>query len=139
MTSEIQEIKINTNGEGFYSLTASIKNLVKKEWSNVNGVLTLFNTHTSCALTINEAYASEASEDLEAFLKYLAPRNLSFIKHKDEGPDDSPSHMKSMLLQTSLQIFVNQGELILGQWQGIYLCEFRDEPKTRKILARLTS
>jgi secondary thiamine-phosphate synthase enzyme len=135
----IREIIINTHGEGFYSLTTSIKNLVKKEWPNTSGVLTLFNTHTSCGLTINEAYAPEASKDLEAFLKHLAPRNLSFIKHKDEGPDDSPSHMKSLLVQTSLQLLVDQGNLILGQWQGIYLCEFRDDPKTRKILMSLTS
>jgi secondary thiamine-phosphate synthase enzyme len=139
MMSEIKEILMKTNGEGFYSLTPSIKNLLKNHWPHGNGVLTLFNTHTSCGLTINEAYAPEAALDLEAFLKHIAPRNLAFIKHKDEGPDDSPSHMKSLLIQTSLQIFVEHGELKMGQWQGIYLCEFRDEPKTRKILARLSS
>jgi secondary thiamine-phosphate synthase enzyme len=137
--SEIQEIIVKTNGEGFYLLTPSIKNLVKSHWPQASGVLTLFNTHTSCGLTINEAYAPEAAQDLEAFLKHLAPRNLAFIKHKDEGPDDSPSHMKTLLIQTSLQILVDQGNLKMGQWQGIYLCEFRDEPKTRKILVRLTS
>lgn len=138
MMSEIKQIKVATKGERFYEFTDSLRDFVRQEWKGLSGVLTVFNTHTSCALTISEAYASTAKLDMENFLKTLAPRNLSFIQHKDEGEDDSPSHMKSLLLETSLNIFVEKGELVLGQWQGIYLCEFRDDPKTRTLLLRLS-
>ncbi len=138
MMSEIKQIKVATKGERFYEFTDSLRDFVRQEWKDLSGVLTLFNTHTSCALTISEAYAPTAKLDMENFLKTLAPRNLSFIQHKDEGEDDSPSHMKSLLLETSLNIFVEKGELVLGQWQGIYLCEFRDDSKTRTLLLRLS-
>ena len=72
----------------------------------------------------------------QSFMKHLAPRNLNFITHTLEGPDDSPSHMKSILLQSSLAIPVDKGEIFLGRWQGLYLAEFRDQPKRREILLK---
>lgn len=126
------EIKIETRGEQFYSITKEIESAIKIP-DNSNGVLTIYCPHTSCALTINENYDSSARKDMENFLKYLAPRNLAFIKHTAEGPDDSPSHMKSILLQNSIQLIVANGKIKLGTWQGVYLCEFRDAPHTRKI------
>lgn len=128
---------IPTQGEQFYDITARVKDsleLIRGE--NQSGLLNLFIQHTSCALTINESYDPSAREDMEEFLRHLAPRNLKFIKHDDEGPDDSPSHMKSMLIQNSITIPVEKGQLLLGQWQGIYLCEFRDAPKERSILLK---
>lgn len=128
---------IPTQGEQFYDITARVKDsleLIRGE--NLSGLLNLFIQHTSCALTINESYDPSAREDMEEFLRHLAPRNLKFIKHDDEGPDDSPSHMKSMLIQNSITIPVEKGQLLLGQWQGIYLCEFRDAPKERSILLK---
>ncbi|WP_216639890.1 secondary thiamine-phosphate synthase enzyme YjbQ [Halobacteriovorax marinus] len=80
-----------------------------------------------------------ARGDLESFLDHIAPRNLPFIKHTDEGEDDSPSHMKTLLVNQSMSFIVDSGELILGTWQGIYLCEFRDSPKQRNILIKFVA
>ena len=126
----MHKITIQTNGEGFYDVTKQIKSQIDVRKS---GLLTIFCPHTSCALTINEAYDPSACEDMVAFLKHLAPRNLKFIKHTMEGPDDSPSHMKAMLLQHCLQMIVEDGKLILGRWQGIYLAEFRDATHERTL------
>ena len=129
----LKRLTIKTHGEKLYPITDQIKNeivaLVKKR----SGVLHLFCPHTSCGLTLNESYDPSAKEDLESFLMHVVPRNLSFIKHTDEGEDDSPSHMKTLLTGSSLQLIIEQGEVLLGTWQGIYLCEFRDQPKTRTL------
>ena len=92
--------------------------------------------HTSCGLTINESYDPSAASDMESFLKHLAPRDLSLITHTAEGEDDSPSHMKSMLINNSLQLIVEEGNPLIGTWQGIFLCEFRDRPHRRNILLK---
>ena len=132
-----------TSGEKFYDITSSLNSFFQKEVSphfkSTSGVLHLFLQHTSCALTISEAYDPSAKKDLESFMKHLAPRNLSFITHTIEGPDDSPSHMKSILLQSSLSIPIEKQEVFLGRWQGLYLAEFRDEPKRREILLKFIS
>ncbi len=127
----------STSGEKFYDIT----DLVKKELKKLNpdendGMLHLFIAHTSCGLTINESYDPSAKRDMENFLKHSAPRNLSFIEHTAEGPDDSPSHLKTMLINQNMSFIVDKGKLILGTWQGIYLCEFRDDPKQRNILVK---
>ena len=123
-------LEVPTRGEGFYDITAQMQlNCPSKH----DGVLLIFTPHTSCALTINESFDPTAKEDMEKFLKHLAPRNLKFIKHTAEGEDDSPSHMKSILLNQSLSLIVNEGKILLGRWQGIYLAEFRDEPHSRKV------
>ena len=128
---------IPTQGEQFYDITTRVnESLQQLRGKKQSGILNLFIQHTSCGLTINESYDPSAREDMEEFLRHLAPRNLKFIKHDDEGPDDSPSHMKSMLIQNSITIPVERGQLLLGQWQGLYLCEFRDAPKERSILLK---
>ncbi len=135
----ITTIELQTSGEQFYEITDQVKmslNKLLKDSNSKSGVLTLFITHTSCGLTINESYDPAAKNDMENFLKHLAPRNLNFITHTEEGPDDSPSHMKTMLINQNLSFIVESEELLLGTWQGIYLCEFRDSPKTRKILVK---
>ena len=130
----MNEMQIETNGEGFYEITDRIQSQMS---GTDSGILTIFCPHTSCAITINEAYDPSACSDMVAFLKHLAPRNLSFIEHTTEGPDDSPSHMKAMLLQHSLQFIIEQGTLRIGQWQGIYLAEFRDAPHRRSLYLKL--
>ena len=131
----LKRLEITTSGERFYAITKDVSNIVRSE--NISdGIVHLFCMHTSCALTISESYDPSAKDDLENFLKYIAPRNLDFITHDAEGPDDSPSHMKSILTAQSLSIPVEKGEMCLGTWQGIYLCEFRDDPKSRTILVK---
>ena len=129
-------IKFSTKGEKFYDITQGV--LEKSETiiassSVKSGILHLFCPHTSCALTITEAFDPSAVSDMSKFMSYTAPRNLNFLKHTTEGPDDSPSHIKSILLCPSLQLIVEEEKIVLGRWQGIFLCEFRDEPHEREI------
>lgn len=128
----MKTITIETSGEEFYSITDKVRASLK-EFDPASGVLHLFVMHTSCALVISEDYDPSAKRDLERFLNHLAPRDLPFIEHKLEGEDDSPSHMKSALLHQNLACPVENGELVLGRWQGIFLAEFRDQPYTRKV------
>lgn len=131
--AKAKEIVIDTTGERFYNITQKIQRATQEHQS---GVMHLFVMHTSCALTINEAFDNTARSDMENFLRHLAPENLSFIEHTAEGPDDSPSHMKSLLLHQSLCLLVEHGNLVLGTWQGIYLAEFRRAPQRRKVLLK---
>lgn len=130
------KITIPTQGEGFYSITEQIHSSLFELANQKSGILHLFIQHTSCALTISEDYDPSAKRDLERFLKYVAPRDLPFIEHTLEGEDDSPSHMKSLLLQQHLALPVEKGKLLLGTWQGIYLAEFRDAPHQRSIILK---
>jgi len=127
---------VNTSGEGFYDITDCIKAESNKLINGDEGLFYVFTMHTSCALTINEAFDPSARVDMENFMKHLAPRNLSFITHTAEGPDDSPSHMKSILLNQNLCLPVIDGEIRMGTWQGIYLSEFRDGGHDRSVLLK---
>lgn len=136
LVMSIEKMIIETTGERLYPITELVRGAASPLVHSSSGILHLFCMHTSCSLVISESYDPTAKEDLEAFFKHLAPRNLPFIKHTLEGPDDSPSHMKSVLLQQNLALIVEEGELVLGTWQGIYLAEFRDRPHSRKILLK---
>lgn len=131
--TNLSTITIETQNEQFFTITDQVKAEAAKLCGGKNGILHIFLPHTSCGLTIQESFDPSAKNDMENFLKHLAPRDLSFITHTAEGPDDSPSHMKAMVTNHSLQIIVENGELILGTWQGIYLLEFRDGKHQRKL------
>lgn len=121
---------------GFYDITDDIDNILKNKILNkgsTSGVLTLFCMHTSCGLLINEAFDPSARRDMEKFLNHLAPESLPFIEHTLEGPDDSPAHMKSILIHQSLSLIIENKELYLGRWQGIYLAEFRAGQHQREV------
>lgn len=130
------ELSFQNHGERFYDITNEVKSSLNQINALNNGLLYLFCLHTSCALTISESFDPSAKNDLEEFLKNLAPRNAKFITHTTEGPDDSPSHMKSILLNQHICLPVVDGNLLLGTWQGIYLAEFRDAPHKRKIMLK---
>ena len=119
----LTEITVKTDsGEKFYPITNDIKEAHQTlNPKGQSGVLFITVPHTSCGLLINENYDPSAQQDMEEFLKRLAPRNASFITHTAEGEDDSPSHMKSILTSQNLTIMIEQGNLKLGQWQGVFL------------------
>lgn len=134
-------LKINkpTHYSGFYDITDNVRTALKKtlkESKSTSGILHLFCMHTSCALLINEGFDSTAKKDLELFFDFLAPQSLPFIRHTVEGRDDSPAHMKSALLHQHIALIVENSELILGQWQGIFLAEFRNDPHQRTIVCK---
>jgi secondary thiamine-phosphate synthase enzyme len=100
------------------------------------GLLHVFIQHTSASLTINENADPDVRRDFERALNHLVPENLPF-EHTLEGPDDMPAHVKASLMGPSLTIPVVNGELGLGTWQGIYLCEHRNHGGPRNLLLTL--
>ena len=103
------------------------------------GLLHLLIKHTSAALALNENADPDVRRDLNAIFDRLVPENAPFYLHTDEGPDDMPSHAKSVIVGSSLTLPVTGGRLNLGTWQGIYLCEFRDHGGPRHIVATIIS
>lgn len=99
------------------------------------GLLHLLIKHTSAALALNENTDPDVRRDLNAIFDRLVPENAPFYLHTDEGPDDMPSHAKSVIVGSTLTLPVTGGRLNLGTWQGIYLCEFRDYGGPRRIVA----
>jgi secondary thiamine-phosphate synthase enzyme len=97
------------------------------------GFLHLFLRHTSASLTINENADSDVRRDLDMALHHIVPDQLNF-RHTVEGPDDMPAHVKASLMGVSLQIPIREGRLMLGTWQGIYLCEHREQSHQREIV-----
>ena len=100
------------------------------------GLLHVFIQHTSASLTINEAADADVRHDLESSLNALAPEDFPY-EHTIEGPDDMPAHVKASLMGSSVSIPVGDGELLLGTWQGIYLCEHRNRGGSRNLVLTL--
>jgi secondary thiamine-phosphate synthase enzyme len=100
------------------------------------GLLHVFIQHTSASLTINENADSDVRRDMESSLNALAPEDFPYV-HTLEGPDDMPAHVKASLMGSSLTIPVGDGKLLLGIWQGIYLCEHRNRGGSRNLVLTL--
>ena len=135
MKQLIKTLKIITKGQGLYEFTSDIV----KHINNLkikNGLLTVYVKHTSCSLLIQENADSDVQKDLLSFFSKIVPENENYI-HQSEGPDDMPAHIKSSLTQTSLSIPIENFEITLGTWQGIYLFEHRKSSHTRIIKIHL--
>ncbi len=128
-------ILVETHGKGLYQITQQITPIIHS-WGIREGICHLFITHTSASLVINESYDPSARQDLEAFMEQLAPEGETWHRHTLEGRDDSPSHMRSILTATSLSIPVDDGDLSLGTWQGVYVFEHRARSHRRSVLIR---
>ena len=126
------ELTIKTSGQKMYEITDNINSWLEKE-EIINGQLTIFIKHTSASLSIQENASSDVLEDILDFFKKLVPEESSFYRHNIEGKEDMPAHIKSMLTQTSLTIPVNNNQLDLGNWQGIFLFEHRHNSMKRKL------
>ncbi|MCM1356342.1 MAG: secondary thiamine-phosphate synthase enzyme YjbQ [Staphylococcus sp.] len=103
------------------------------------GLLHLLIKHTSAALALNENADPDVRHDLNSIFDRMVPENAPFYLHTDEGPDDMPSHAKSVIVGSTLTLPITGGHLNLGTWQGVYLCEFRDYGGPRKIVATIVS
>ncbi|MFN2159567.1 MAG: secondary thiamine-phosphate synthase enzyme YjbQ [Anaerolineales bacterium] len=132
------QIQVNTNGKGLYPFTPEISRRIK-DWNIREGICFIYIQHTSASLVISESYDPSARVDLEAFMERVAPENQSWHRHTLEGGDDSPSHMRSIITNTSLSIPIDSGALNLGTWQGVYLFEHRARRHMRRILLRCLS
>jgi secondary thiamine-phosphate synthase enzyme len=117
---------------GLLDITRDVRSWLDDQ-SITSGLMTIFCTHTSASLLIQESAAPEVRSDLEAFFDRIAPEDPALYDHDDEGPDDMPAHLKSALTQVQVSIPVIDGKLALGIWQGIYLFEHRRRPHERRI------
>ena len=127
--------KLKTQARGFHLITdevlRNLPQLPKK------GLLNLFVQHTSCALSICENWDPSVREDLESIYDRLIPENAPYYQHTLEGSDDMPAHAKGIITGVSINIPITDGRLNLGTWQGIYLCEFRNDGGSRHIVATI--
>ena len=101
------------------------------------GMLNLFVKHTSCALSINENADPDVRSDMENIMNHIVRENEPYYNHVLEGADDMPAHAKCSLFGVSVTIPITNGHLNLGTWQGIYLCEFRNDGEPRRIVATI--
>ncbi len=101
------------------------------------GLLHLHILHTSAALTLNENYDPDVRRDLDAILDHIVPERQHYFTHTLEGDDDMPAHAKAALIGPSLTIPISRHRLRLGTWQGIYLCEFRNNGGPRRVVATI--
>ncbi len=101
------------------------------------GLLHLFLQHTSAALTLNENASSEVRGDFERWFRRAVPDGADYFRHRLEGDDDMPAHIKASLMGSGLSLPVTDGRLALGTWQGLYLCEFRERGGPRRLVATL--
>lgn len=134
----ISVLRISTEGQGLHDITHKVESVVKQA-AIANGLCTVFVQHTSASLIIQENADPSARKDLENWLNRLVAENDPLFTHTQEGPDDMPSHIKSVLTATSLAIPVVDGRLALGTWQGIYLWEHRRMNHTRRLIVHVGS
>jgi secondary thiamine-phosphate synthase enzyme len=128
-------LDLHASAQGLHEFTGKCARWVAASGIR-DGLLTLFCRHTSASLLIQENAAPAARRDLEAYFARIAPENGSYA-HDDEGPDDMPAHLRSALTNTHLAIPVQDGRMMLGTWQGIYLFEHRREPPPRQVALHL--
>lgn len=129
------EITLPAMKKGFHIVTNEVLKSVGKLPDQ--GLLHIFILHTSAGLAINENADPTVRHDLDKSFDRLAPENEPHYKHTVEGPDDMPAHIKSIIAGSSVSIPVTGGKLNLGTWQGIYLCEFRENATPRKLVMTL--
>lgn len=126
------EFEVATQGRGLIDITENIKQFVADAGINT-GLCHIFLQHTSASLIICENFDPLVQQDLEAFMQRLTPDADPLFQHTAEGPDDMPSHVRTILTQTFLLIPVTANKLVLGRWQGLYLWEHRLDKHERKM------
>ncbi|MEN8803077.1 MAG: secondary thiamine-phosphate synthase enzyme YjbQ [Thiogranum sp.] len=124
--------QIATGGRGIYPIKRDVEERLQESGIHT-GISLIFLHHTSASLVLCENADPEVQADLERFMARLVPDGDPVFRHIDEGPDDMPAHVRSILTSNSLSIPVSSGRCDLGIWQGIYLWEHRLIPHQRRI------
>jgi secondary thiamine-phosphate synthase enzyme len=132
MVQASHRLTVATRGKGFTEITGELASWLGGIGA-ADGLLTVFVSHTSASLTIQENADPDVQTDLIDALKRLAPEHAGYV-HDSEGPDDMPAHIKAMLTGVSLTIPVKDRKALLGTWQGIYVIEHRRAPHTREVV-----
>ena len=131
------EITLPPFERGFHIITEVVLKGITEIENIKLGTLQVFIKHTSASLTINEDADPTVRSDFESHFNIIVPENAPYYKHTIEGSDDLPAHLKASILGSTLNIPVSNGKLNLGTWQGIYLCEHRNNKPIRKIILTL--
>lgn len=129
-----QTLQLRARARGFHLITDEVVRALPQISQLKSGLCQVFIQHTSASLTINENADPTVRKDFETWFNKAVPENDPHYVHNDEGPDDMPAHLKAALLGNSVLIPIHNGELALGIWQGIYLCEHRNYGGSRKLM-----
>ena len=132
-----KNISIKSISRGFHIITDQVTDQIPEIKTIKIGILHLFIKHTSASLTINENADKTVRNDFEEHFNEMVPENQSYYQHTYEGPDDMPAHLKASILGSSISIPISNGHLNIGTWQGIYLCEHRNNAFQRKMVATI--
>ncbi|WP_315709393.1 secondary thiamine-phosphate synthase enzyme YjbQ [Brenneria uluponensis] len=131
------EIRLKLKARGFHLITDEVLAQVG-EIRQINiGLMHVFIKHTSASLTLNENADPTVRADFERFFNHLVPEDAPYYRHTYEGSDDMPAHLKGSLLGNSLSLPIRNGQLNIGTWQGIYLCEHRNHGGNRTLVVTL--
>jgi len=129
-------LRIDTRGRGLVEITRPVA-----DWVGTcdvsDGMLTLFIRHTSASLLVQENADPEVRGDLERFFARLVADGDALFRHREEGDDDMPAHVRAALTSVDLSVPLVGGRLALGTWQGIYLWEHRRHAHRREVAAHL--
>src|SRR5690348_11053904 len=129
-------LEFETTGRGLLEITIPVRRWVEPQGLTC-GALTLFVRHTSASPLVQENADPEVRADLDRFFARLVPDGDPLLRHRDEGPDDMPAHIRAALTAVQLTVPIAEGRLALGTWQGLYLWEHRLRPHRRRIALHL--
>jgi secondary thiamine-phosphate synthase enzyme len=127
-----QQLRFTTSGRGTLDISREIDHVIRHS-GVARGICQIFIHHTSASLILCENADPAVRSDLETFMKKIVPDGDRMFQHTDEGPDDMPAHVRTVLTQSALSIPVNNGRDTLGTWQGVYLWEHRTHPHQRRV------
>jgi secondary thiamine-phosphate synthase enzyme len=129
-----EQVTLRPRSRGFHLITDEVLAGVPELRSLRIGMALVFMQHTSASLTVNENASPDVRGDFAAWFDRAVPDGADYFAHTLEGPDDMPAHIKASLLGASLTLPIRDGRPALGTWQGIYLCEHRDDGGPRRLM-----
>jgi len=129
-----KEMRLQSKPRGFHLITQEVLRQLPELTQFKIGMMNVFIMHTSASLTLNENADPTVRQDFESYFNCAVPEDEAYYQHQDEGSDDLPAHIKSSVLGSSLNIPIANGSPKLGTWQGIYLCEHRNQGGSRRIV-----
>lgn len=138
MKQALHTLVVATRGKGLVEITRPVLGWVAEQAAGT-GLLTLWCRHTSASLVVQENASPAVRDDIARYFEAVAPEDPTRYAHDDEGPDDMPAHLRTMLTGVNLSIPVQGGRPVLGTWQGLYVFEHRRAPHAREVVLHLLS
>ncbi|MDP7536956.1 MAG: secondary thiamine-phosphate synthase enzyme YjbQ [Methylococcales bacterium] len=132
-----KEIGLKPKVRGFHLVSSEVLKQLPELQVFAIGVAHFFLQHTSASITVSENADPSVRDDLESSFNQLAPESAGYYTHVFEGADDMPAHVKTVLIGNNLTLPIGGGRLLLGLWQGLYLCEHRNHASGRVLIVTL--